>query len=109
MNYTFNNIWCVDRLIVGCLTSSDKYFMHIQDENRFNKDQYRKRGGMGHNRATVFDYHWEEGVMGREGEIYSVISFLFFEKYKRDLLRALSVAFSTHVNPQWSTARLCVL
>ena len=40
--------------------------MHIEDENQFKKYLYRKRGGMEHNRATVFDCHWKKGVMGRD-------------------------------------------
>ena len=35
--------------------------MHNQDQNKFNNYQYRKRDGMGHNRATVFDCHWKRG------------------------------------------------
>ena len=31
--------------------------MHIQDKNKFNNYQYRKRGGIGHNMATDFDCH----------------------------------------------------
>jgi hypothetical protein len=32
----FDDDWLTDWLIVCCLTSSGKYFMHIQDENEFN-------------------------------------------------------------------------
>ena len=58
-----------------------------------------KRGGMGHNRATVFDCHWKKGVMGRDTNLAfcSGINLLFFENYKRGLLRARSMALSKHV------------
>ena len=36
------NVLLNDWYIVDCLTSSGKYFMHIQDENNFNNYQYRK-------------------------------------------------------------------
>ena len=73
--------------------------MYIQDENKFNNYQYGKRVGMGHNRATVFYCHWKKGVMGRDGNLAlcSGICLLFFENYKKGLLRAESVALYLHV------------
>ena len=45
----------IDCLIVGCLTSSGKYFMHIQDENKFNNYKiYRKWGWGGTQQANGF-------------------------------------------------------
>ena len=35
------------RLIVGCLTSSGKYIMHIQDENKSNNYQELPKMGLG--------------------------------------------------------------
>ena len=40
--------------------------MQIQDEKKFSNYEYRKGDGIGHNKATVFDCHWKNRMMGKE-------------------------------------------
>ena len=53
--------------------------------------------GIGHNWGTVFDCHWNNGVISRDGK-FSLCSGirLFFENYRKGLLGAGSVALSKH-------------
>ena len=54
-------------LLVGCLTSSGKYFKHIQGENKFNNNQnYQKWGWVEIQQGNAFDCHWKMGGLGRD-------------------------------------------
>ena len=97
----YNRTW----LIVGYLTSSGKYFMHFQDENTFNNIQCIKTqtemGVEWENRGYNFRLPLEkfgEWVGSANLAFYSGHKrLLFFEIYRRVLLRAKSVALSQHV------------
>jgi len=84
----------VDWLIVGCLTSSSKYFMNIHDDNQFNTIYKLYRNNSGN---AFWLLHEKYGKLGRNNNFS-----------KSGLWRArehVTWPYSSNTHPMWSKIR----
>ena len=91
----------VDWLLVGCISSRDKYFMDIQDEKRsriYNNyaewEKYQKTGV-----ATFGLPQKKEGKLNNDEKNSLLYMLLFYEFYVRSIYYVWNLALSKHIFP----------